>query len=76
MCLFTPFIAQNQIKIFMSRSRVLRAHHFRAHNNPFTLDKIFFAKITNTNFICLLAPFIVQNFKKSLECIRSFEYTP
>ena len=35
--------------------------------------KIFFAKFTNINFICLLAPFTVQNFKKYLECICSFD---
>ena len=69
MCLFTPFIVQNYKKIFKSRLRVLRTQHFRAHNNTFTLNKIFFAKITNINFICLLAPFTVQNLKKSFECM-------
>ena len=73
MCLLTPFIVQNYIKVFNSRSRVLRAQHFQAHNNPFTLNKIFFAKIININFICLLVTFIVQNFKKSLKGIQSFE---
>ena len=33
----------------------------------------FFAKIANINLICLLAPFIVETLKKSLEHIRSFE---
>ena len=67
------FLFQNYKKIFKSRSRVLRTWHFRAHSNPFTLNKTFFAKITNINFIYLLAPFTVQNFKKSLEHIQSFE---
>ena len=31
-----------------------------------TLDKFFLAKTTNINYICHLAPFIVQNFKKNL----------
>ena len=57
-----PFhCAKNYKKIFKSRSRVLRKQHFRANNNPFTLSKIFFAKTTNINFLCLLTPFIVQN---------------
>ena len=59
-CLFTPFIVQNSKKIFNSRFRVLRAQHIWAH--PFTLNKIFFAKISNINFICLLVAFTVQNF--------------
>ena len=53
MCLFIPFIVQNYKKILKSRSRVLRTQHFWAHNNPFTLNKIFCAKITNINFIYL-----------------------
>ena len=72
MCLFAPFILQNYKKIFKSRSRVLRT---RAHNNPFTLNKIFFAKTTNINFICPLAPFIVRNVKKPLEGPSALEYS-
>ena len=72
MCHFTPFIVENY-KIFKSRTRVERAKHFQAHNNPLTLNKIFFAKISNTNFKCLLAPFTVEKYKKSLEYIKSFE---
>ena len=64
---------QSDKKIFKSRFRVVRTRHFRVHNNPFTLNKIFFAKITTINFICLLALFIAQNFKKASECIQSFE---
>ena len=69
MCLFTFFIVQNYKNLFKSRSRVLKTQHFWAHNNSFTLSKIFSAKITNINFICPLAPFIAQNFKKSVACI-------
>ena len=32
-----------------------------------------FCKTLNINFTCLLAPFDVQNFKKSLECSQTFE---
>ena len=49
MCHFTSFIVQNYKKIFKKRAR-------------FTLNKIFFTKITNINFICLSAPFTVENF--------------
>ena len=45
---------QNYKKIFKSRFKVLRTQHFRDHNNPFTLNKIFYAKIININFICFL----------------------
>ena len=71
MCLFTPLIAQNYKKIFKSRSIVLRTQHFPTHNNPFTLNKIFFAKIPNTTLIFLLASFIEQNFKIYLECTEA-----
>ena len=76
MCLFARFILQNHKKIFKSRSKVLRTQHFPVHNNPFTHSpstNIFFAKITNIDFIGLLAPFNVQNVKKPLEWIWSFE---
>ena len=59
MCLFTPFIVHNYKKIFKSRPKVLRSQHFWAHNNPLTLSKIFLAKITNINFMYLLATFNV-----------------
>ena len=44
----------------------MRIHHFWAQNDPFALNKIFFWKIINITLIYVLAPFIVQNFKKSL----------
>ena len=73
MRLFTSFIVQNYKKISKTRSRVLRRQYFPVRNDLLILNKIFFAKTTNINFICLLAPFIVKNFFKSLECIRSFQ---
>ena len=37
--------------------------------------KLFPKKIVHMIFLCLLVPFNVENFKKSLEWIRSFEDT-
>ena len=52
---------------FYSGSRVMRMHRFGAENGPFAPNKIFFLeKNINILFIYLLAPFIVQNFKKIL----------
>ena len=47
-------------------SRVMRMHHFWAQNGPFAPNNFFFWKIINIIFIKLLAPFIVQQFKKIL----------
>ena len=44
----------------------MRIHHFWAQNGPFAPNKCFFWKIINITLICLLAPFVVQNFKKIL----------
>ena len=41
-------------------------HHFWAQNGPFALNNFFFSKIIDITLIYLLAPFIVQNFKKIL----------
>ena len=41
-------------------------YHFGAQNGPFAPNKNFFFKILNITVIYLLAPFIVQNFKKIL----------
>ena len=49
-----------------SRSWVMRMCHFWAQNGPFAPNKNFFWKIINIILIYLLAPFIVQNFKKIL----------
>ena len=43
----------------------MRMHHFWAQNGPFAPNKTFW-EIINIIFIYLLAPFIVQNFKKIL----------
>ena len=60
------FIGQNLKKNSNSRSRIMRMCHFWAQNGPFAPNKIFFWKIINIILIYLLAPFIVQNFKKIL----------
>ena len=45
----------------------MRMHHFGAQNGPFAQNNFFFFwKIINIILIYLLAPFIVQNFKKIL----------
>ena len=53
----------------------MRMCHFRAQNCPFVLNKIFLVQIIIT-FIYLLALFIVQNFKKILQQIQSYEDVP
>ena len=50
----------------------MRMHHFWAQNGPFAPNKTFW-EIINIIFIYLLAPFIVQNFKKIFPQIQSYE---
>ena len=53
------------LKNSYNESRIMRMHHFWTQNGPFAPNKKFFLKkIINIIFIYLLAPFIVQNFKK------------
>ena len=55
------------LKNSYNESRIMRMHHFWTQNGPFAPNKKFFLKkIINIIFIYLLAPFIVQNLKKSL----------
>ena len=49
-----------------SGSTAMWMHHFWAQNGPFALNIFFFSKIIDITLIYLLAPFIVQNFKKIL----------
>ena len=49
--------------------------HFWAHNDPFVMNKIFLVQ-TIITFIYLLALFIVQNLKKFLQRIQSYEDVP
>ena len=50
--------------------------HFRAQNGPFALNKIFLVQIIIITFIYLLALFTVQNLKKFLQWIQSYEDVP
>ena len=50
--------------------------HFRAQNDPFALSKKFLVKTINITFICLLVLFIMQNLKKFLQRIHSYEDAP
>ena len=49
-----------------SGSRVMRMHYFWAQNHPLAPNENFFRKTINIIFMYLLAPFIVQKFKKIL----------
>ena len=61
MYLLASFIMQNLQKYPWSRLRVMTAHHFCAQNGAIA-PNIFFGKTTNTIFLYLFVPFIVQNF--------------
>ena len=50
--------------------------HFRAQNCPFVLNKKFLVQTIIITFIYLLALFIVQNLKKFLQEIQSYEDLP
>ena len=50
--------------------------HFQAQNGLFVLNKIFLAQTIIITFIYLLAIFTVQNFKKFLQQIQSYEDVP
>ena len=50
--------------------------HFWAQNDPFVMNKIFLLQTIIITFIYLLALFIVQNLKKFLQQIQSYEDVP
>ena len=54
----------------------MRMCHFRAQNGPFVMNKIFLVQTIIITFIYLLALFIVQNLKKFLQQIQSYEDVP
>ena len=62
-------------KIF-KKFRVMRICHFRTQNGPFVMNKIFLVQTIIITFIYLLALFIVQNLKKFLQQIQSYEDAP
>ena len=67
--LLALFMLQNS----QSRSRVMRMCNFWTQNGPFVLNKIFLVQTIIITFIYLLVLFIVQNFKKFLQSIQSYE---
>ena len=54
----------------------MRMCHFRAQNGPFVLNNFFLVQTIIITFIYLLALFIVQNLKKFLQRIQSYEDVP
>ena len=54
----------------------MRMCHFQAKNGPFVLNKTFLVQTIIITFIYLLALFIVQNLKKFLQQIQSYEDAP
>ena len=50
--------------------------HFQAQNGPFVKNKNFLVQTIIITFVCLLALFIVQNLKKLLQRIQSYEDAP
>ena len=55
---------------------LLRMCHFWAKNGPFVLNKFFLVQTIIITFIYLLALFNVQNFKKLLQRIQSYQDAP
>ena len=54
----------------------MRICHFQAQNVTFVLNKLFSVQTIIITFIYQLALFIVQNFKKILQWIQSYEDAP
>ena len=54
----------------------MRMCHFWAQNDPFDLNKNFLVQTIIITFNYLLALFIVQNLKKFLQQIQSYEDVP
>ena len=50
--------------------------HYQVWNSPFVINKIFLVQTIIITFIYLLALFIVQNLKKFLQQIQSYEDVP
>ena len=54
----------------------MRMCHFRAHDSPFVLNKNFLEQTIIITFIYLLALFTVENLRKFLQQIQSYEDAP
>ena len=66
-----PFHSANFKKILRANPEI-----FRDQNGPFVVNKIFLVQTIIITFIYLLALFIVQNLKKFLQQIQSYEDVP
>ena len=53
----------------------MRMGYFWVQNGPFIPNKKFLGRIININFIYLLTPFIVANFKKFLQWMRMHHFS-
>ena len=54
----------------------MRVSHFQAQNGTFVMNNFFLVETIIITFIYLLALFIVQNFKKFLQWLQSYEDAP
>ena len=72
----SPFHSTKFLKNSQSQCRVMRMCHFRAQNGSFVLNIFFLVQTIIITFIYLLALFIVQNLKKFLRQIQSYEDVP
>ena len=73
-CTYGPLSFCNFLKKFLELiPRVMRMCHFRAQNGPFVMNKIFLVQTIIITFIYILALFNVQNLKKFLQRIQSYE---
>ena len=77
MYLLVPFILQNVCKKVLELIESYEdVRQFRDQNGPFVLNKNFLVQAIVITFIYLLALFIVQNLKKFLQQIQSYEDAP
>ena len=76
MYLLAPFILQNKKKIPRADPELYGMCHFQAQNGPFILNNFFLVQTIIITFIYLLTLFTVQNFKKFLQQIWSYEDVP
>ena len=76
-CTYGPLSFCKFLKKFLELiPRVMRMCHFRAQNGPFVMNKFFLVQTIIITFIYLLALFTVQNLKKFLQQIQSYEDAP
>ena len=76
MCLSASFILQNFKKSLRANPELWGCAIFRPKIAQFVLDKTFLVQTIIITFIYLLALFTVQNLKKFLQQIQSYEDAP